>query len=441
MRKFWRFLSFILLIMIFVGIVLGVSLAFKNRNSETDESIKNIFSKVQSKQAEVIEFFSYGTSLNIKCKISGISKDNYESSRIIISDGLNFEKEYKLTTSFEENSLIITSNYINDGINLECLDSGKYYIMLRLKLNNSSFHKYYLLKNSSNYENLEYYTITKNDSNKKINLSQIDYEYNKTPYSYLKLNVEDTTLPENVYDIVIDAGHGGDDSGYTYSGSKEADITLDYANSLKSVLEENGLKVKLTRDNSNTANYKEKNTYDSNGRITVACESKAKYMLSLHVNDGGKNFSGVEIYAPCKTKTDFANKLVQNIINKTTLEYSNLGKYKVSDGVYIKNFSNTEIKTYADTASKNGYENYNITTDTPLLFTIREVGGIATNAFVDGRNKNYAANKYYKSNQGIECYQLELGYIKNDLSKIQNEKTEYIQAISEVILSELSEKH
>ena len=441
MRKFWRLLSLILMLLILIGIILGISMAFKKNKSKTDESIKNIFSKVQTKQAEVTKFFTYGTSLNITCKISGISEDNYESARIIISDGLSFEKEYKLTTSFEEDELVLTSNYINDGIELEELNLGKYYMMLRLKLNNSNNHKYYLLKNSSEYENLEYYTITQNKLNKKINLEQIDYVYNKNKYSYLKLNVANTKIPENVYDIVIDAGHGGDDSGVSHSGITEADITLDYANTLKTKLEENGLKVKLTRTNTNTENYKEKATYDSNGRITVACESKAKYMISLHVNNGNTKFSGLEIYAPCKVNTNFAQSLAKNIVDKTTIEYSNVGKYEVADGVYIKNFSNTEIQTYANTAQKNGYENYNITTETPLLYTIREVGGIATNAFVDGRNKNYNANKYYKSNQGIECYQLELGYIKNDLSKIQNEKTEYIQAISDAIMLEIAQKH
>ena len=66
---------------------------------------------------------------------------------------------------------------------------------------------------------------------------------------------------------------------------------------------------------------------------------------------------------------------------------------------------------YENTANKKGYEPYKITTDTPYLYTIREVGGIATNAYVDGRNKDYSKNEYYRTNQGIECYQIELGYI------------------------------
>lgn len=432
MKKIWRILSILIVILICIGVVLGISIAVKENINASDEAI---LSKVQSKEAEVTDFFTYGTSLNFTCRISGISKDNYESARFLLVDSSDNEKEYKVTTSFEENNIVITtSNYINDAINLEDLDAGKYNFMIRLKLNNSSNHKFYLLKNSSKYKELEYYTIC---NDRKITIEENNYEKNNKKYSYLKLNVERATKPDNVYDIVIDAGHGGDDSGYTASGHSEAEITLDYANLLKEKLEENGLKVKMTRDNSNTDTYKEKNTYSEGGRITVACESKAKYMISLHVNSGSKDLSGVEIYSPCKSNLNFAKSIVKNIVERTSIGYSNAGKYKVSDGVYVRNFTQTEINTYANTAVKNGYENYNITLDTPQLYTIREVGGIATNAFVDGRNKNYSANKYYDSNQGIECYQLELGYIKTDLDILLNVKSEYVQAICDTVVSKL----
>lgn len=439
MKRIWRFFSLIVLILIIIGVIFGITLSIKKNKPNSDESIKNIFSKVQLKQAEVTEFFTYGTSLNLSCKISGVNKDNYESARLLITDGYDFEKVYKLYTDFQENNLILTtSNYINDAVNLDDLDKGNYYFLIRLKVNNSSTEKYYLLKNISNYDNIEYYTISKKGKSQKASLENISYEYNKNQYNYMKLNKENLDLPEGIYDIVIDAGHGGDDPGETYNGYNESSITLDYANILKEELEKQGLKVKLTRTEQNTDSYKEKNTYNSDGRITVACDSKAKYMISLHVNNGNENFSGVEVYAPCKSNLDFAKNLVKNITEKTTMEYSNVGKYKVADGVYVKNFSNVEIKTYSDTASKNGYDSYNITTNTPLLYTIREVGGIATNAFVDGRNKNYSANKYYNSNQGIECYQLELGYIKKDIDKIENEKQEYIQAIVDSIIAEIN---
>ena len=76
------------------------------------------------------------------------------------------------------------------------------------------------------------------------------------------------------------------------------------------------------------------------------------------------------------------------------------------------------------------YEPYPLTIDTPYLYTIREVGGIATNAYVDGRNTTYSANAYYNSNQGIECYQIHLGSIKNNLNELLNQKDNYLNAIA-----------
>ena len=289
-----------------------------------NKSELQIFSKVQTKQAEVTEFFTYGTSLNFTCKINNISQDNYETSKLILSNGSDFEKEYKIYSSFEDDNIVLTtSNYINDAIDLEEVEPGQYYFMIRLKLNNSSNPKYYLLKNTSNYNNIDYFTI-KNDN--KISLEEKEYQKDKNSYSCLKLNVEKSSIPDNVYDIVIDAGEGGDSQGATYSGHKEADITLDYAYSLKEKLENQGLKVKLTRDKSNTDTYKERETYSEGGRITTACESKAKYMISLHVNNGNSDFSGVEVYAPCKSNLNFATELAKNIVDKTSIEYSNVGK-------------------------------------------------------------------------------------------------------------------
>ena len=69
------------------------------------------------------------------------------------------------------------------------------------------------------------------------------------------------------------------------------------------------------------------------------------------------------------------------------------------------------------------------------LFMLRETGGIATNAYVDGRNPYFSANKYYNSNVGIESYLIELGYmnVNEDLYNIVNNDDSYMDAIAESI--------
>ena len=220
---------------------------------------------------------------------------------------------------------------------------------------------------------------------------------------------------------------GGTDKGEKYGEYNEADLMLDYAMSLKDKFEAKGYKVKLTRDTNNTSMYTATNMYDEDGRISIACKTKAKYMISLHLN-GPKDSGGLEVYAPCKSNLELATKLAGTIVSYTNISYSNYNAYKKADGVYVKNYNKQMIENTNSTQKK--YEPYPLTVDTPYLYTIREVGGIATNAYVDGRNTMYSNNAYYKSNQGIECYQIHLGSIKNNLDDLLNEKENYLSAIA-----------
>ena len=437
---FRKFLTYIMLIVIIIGLGIGVYFAFfsKEESVAQKETENAIFGKIQTKPAEVNEFFTYGRCFNLSAKLTNVSKDNFESAKLYVTDGKDFEKTYSLEGIFEENDLIVsTAEKINDGLILDKLPQGEYVILIRLKLNNSVNPKYYSLSNKSNYGSIEYYTMTKDSSNNKVDIIFKNKTYNDQEYDYLSLNIVASELPEDVYDVVIDAGHGGKDVGERSGSDTEADIVLSYANLLKERLEAQGLKTKLTRTNENTNTFTETNTYDENGRITIACSSKAKWMVSLHINNGNSGLKGVEIYAPCKSNLELAQNMANKIVTYTDMEYSNNNSFKKGEGVYVRNFTQSVINEYTNTAKKKGYEPYNITLDTPYLFTIREVGGIATNAYVDGRNKSYKANKYYNSNQGIECYQIEMGYIKNDLEIIKLQMEQYVTAISEAILEKM----
>ena len=73
---------------------------------------------------------------------------------------------------------------------------------------------------------------------------------------------------------------------------------------------------------------------------------------------------------------------------------------------------------------------------------IRETGGKITNAYVDGRNKEYKTNLYYNSSMGNESYLIELGYINSykDLNNLLNNKEGYVKGIIESILSLVNKK-
>lgn len=431
-----KLLKAIIIILMIIGIGLGISITVKresNENSKT-KSETNIYKMIQTKTAEATNFYTYGKAFNISGRISNISKDNFESAKLVITDGNNFQENYPLNTAFEDDYLVFSSdNEINSGIIIDKLYGTEYYILLRLKLNNGIDPKYYSFINKSGRDNITYYTVTKDGKNKEADIAFQNTNYNNKEYNLLKISLKEKVLPDDVYDIVIDAGHGGKDVGEKSGKYTEADITLDYAKDLKQSLESCGYKVKLTRDSNNTGTYTYTNMYDENGRISIACKTKAKLMISLHINNGKDYYSGFEIYSPCKSNLEFANFLASKIKEHSNIKYSNSNDFKVADGVYLRNFTSSEIKSFKQTANKKGYEPYNITKETPYLYTIREVGGIATGAYVDGRNKQYSKNEYFDSNQGIECYQLEMGYIKTDLETLITEKQRYVEAITKAI--------
>ena len=201
--------------------------------------------------------------------------------------------------------------------------------MVRLKLNNSKDYRFYLLENDSDYEDIEYYTLTKDDKNNKIDIKFDTLEYNETQMSYLGLTVEESELPDDVYDFVIDPGHGGTSEGETYNGYIESDIVLEYAEALKTALEEKGYKVKLTRDSSNSDSFTT-DEYAEDGRIGIACSTHAKYMISLHINGTSNSNSGFEIFTPNDCNLNLASTMATNIFN-TGIGYSTYDLYKVLD--------------------------------------------------------------------------------------------------------------
>jgi len=91
--------------------------------------------------------------------------------------------------------------------------------------------------------------------------------------------------------IIIDAGHGGQDTGAVGAGgAKEKDVTLQMARRLKAAIEGHlGLRVLLTRDNDDEV------TIDR--RTELANNNKADLFISLHVNWSSRvSAHGAQIY-------------------------------------------------------------------------------------------------------------------------------------------------
>ena len=117
--------------------------------------------------------------------------------------------------------------------------------------------------------------------------------------------------------IVIDPGHGGDDSGTrSVLGNRyERDYTLDWARRLAALLATNGWQVFLTRSNDVHLSL--------SNRVAFAEERKAGLFLSLHFNSAGSNVreAGLETY--CLTPTGMASSVTRGYEDDPALTFPN----------------------------------------------------------------------------------------------------------------------
>ena len=382
-----------------------------------ENNIIEVFNYVEKIEGEVLvnSYTIYGRFLNLEGVING----NYDTLSLVLKDN-EIELEYPLILENNNDKTIFkTSKLINNGINLDKILNRNYIIYLK---NNDN---YYTLKNNTKYKDLKYYTITKNNKNYEININFLSL--NNKNYMYLKSN--EVKLPNDIYDIVIDPGHGGKDIGASSNGYNESDINLDYSLLLKKELDKLGLKVKLTRESDKSiANY------GKNGRVSISYNTKAKLMLSIHMNSakGVKN-GGVEIYVPNYSDYTFARNVAKNIVDNTSSDYSPNTFSKVENGVYLRTLSENDIKQMEEDAKKGGYTiNPKVTTNSTYYYIIRETGGIITDSYIDGRDSQKEANPYVNSNHGCESYLLELGYMnsQSNLDILLKEKEKFVEAIT-----------
>ena len=404
----------------------------KEIESNIEFQTASLFEEInKSSTAKINNFIIYGTHFNLEgsIEIPKISNISIYSVHIIAKNTEKKEIPLDCTYTYKDNILSFsTIDKINAGLSLEELTESNYYLFLKVIFSNSE-EKYFSLENNSKYTNTTYYTIRNKN---KIDI--VYNTYNKLPFIGLFVSKIEN-LPNNVYDIAIDASHGGKDAGVRYKNYNESEIVLDYANSIKQKLELLGYKIYLSRNGSESPDADLTDIYAENGRINTIQESHSKLLLSLNINDTYSKNGGFEIYAPTKCNLSFSKKMADSIVKTAKTSYSSAKLFKKDEGVYVRNFTEFDILSFKNSAILNKYEPYNITKLTPYQYMIREVGGIATGAFVDGRNTSYGKNKYYDSNIGIEAYLLELGYMKNekDLNNIIKNKDLYVQAIVNTI--------
>jgi len=131
--------------------------------------------------------------------------------------------------------------------------------------------------------------------------------FNKTAYFFILLcccftffsaSYGTVKVPYRIKTVVIDAGHGGHDSGCLGSSAKEKIIALEVALKLGAMIEEKfpDVKVVYTRKTDEFIELHE--------RAAIANRNHADLFICIHCNSGGPSAFGVETYVMGLHKTD-----------------------------------------------------------------------------------------------------------------------------------------
>ncbi|MBU7007038.1 N-acetylmuramoyl-L-alanine amidase family protein [Phosphitispora fastidiosa] len=115
--------------------------------------------------------------------------------------------------------------------------------------------------------------------------------------------------------VIIDPGHGGADPGAVSGRYRESDLNMETALALKSQLEDNGIKVKLTRNGSEGIVPKENMTYaeqwaNLRKRKEFAAEQRGHLLLSIHTNSHqDSRVSGAIVFYTDEVSADLAAEI------------------------------------------------------------------------------------------------------------------------------------
>lgn len=111
-------------------------------------------------------------------------------------------------------------------------------------------------------------------------------------YTAFNDNIEEvqTADTEPLPVVVVDAGHGGEDSGAVDNGLLEKDINLDIALKLRDFLTTAGYTVVMTRDtdvsiyDSSSSTISEKKVSDLHNRVSIINSNENNILISIHQN-------------------------------------------------------------------------------------------------------------------------------------------------------------
>ena len=154
--------------------------------------------------------------------------------------------------------------------------------------------------------------------------------------------IETSSMPKPEYTIVIDAGHGGRDGGAIgSSGVTESELNLKYAKELKSLCEDFGIGVVMTRSDMNglydeSAPNKKKSEMER--RKNIINTSNADLMISIHMNSFPlPSSSGAYVFYA--NGSDEGYSLAKSVQTSLCQSFDNAREYVSVGDYFVLNYS------------------------------------------------------------------------------------------------------
>ncbi|MBQ8469694.1 MAG: N-acetylmuramoyl-L-alanine amidase, partial [Clostridia bacterium] len=317
--------------------------------------------------AQVTRYYTYGMFFQLE----GFLEEPGEvaSAALVLrsgsgEDGTLYRAEVPVSLSKKQGRLRFRSaEKIDEGLCLDTLPTGTCAALLETR-DREGTPRYWTLEDETGSDKkpaepaIEYYTLSHGRGHRKVTTEFRTLGERNT----LVFQVRRSRLPADVYDIVIDPGHGGKDPGAQSGGYSERDIVLEEAKAIRTALERAGYKVLLTRDGSEDPEVNMAYTlYDKDGRVNRACASKAKLSLSIHLNySPNKSQNGVQVYRSRKAGDAFARAIAGGLVDGTGLSYSTMAG-KTVPGVYTRTFSTADLREERAKAKAKGFSFYEAT--------------------------------------------------------------------------------
>lgn len=149
-----------------------------------------------------------------------------------------------------------------------------------------------------------------------------------TVYAKPSVGGKPTPPPPTTKVVILDPGHGGSDPGAVYNGLEEADVNLDIAYRLKTILVENGYTVYMTRENDVDKT--------NNDRYTFANAMNGSMLVSIHLNASSDHTINYTkgFYGKRGKDLDFTNIMHQALYPSLGIDDGGVGQF--ASGVLLK---------------------------------------------------------------------------------------------------------